>query len=205
MKTSNWMMGALFVGLAASACAKKTPDDTTTGSGGTTTSAGAGGTTTTTTTSSVAGPTSSVTSSGSGNNSKSCDDIGVCEGDQMDPASGCFECAIIGDSTTAVDGGSCFDAYKQCFGTKADCSDAGNKACCDFSQCVADCPDDNMATADKDENLDCICTNDGSKCTGMEPMGSTTCIGKAGTPAVQDYLDFVNCVIDATCPNSCAQ
>ncbi|MBM4374218.1 MAG: hypothetical protein FJ095_03965 [Deltaproteobacteria bacterium] len=203
MKTTNWILGALAVGLVVAACGGKDSDDVTTGSG-----SGAGGNTTSSSsassssgkTSSVVGPTSS-----SGGSSKSCDDIGTCEGDQMDPASGCFECAILGDSTTAVDGGACFDSYSQCFGTKADCSDAGNKSCCDFVNCIQDCPKDDPKTADVDENLNCLCTNDGMKCLMTEPTGSMTCIGKHGVPAVQDYLEFVNCVIDSTCPVSCAQ
>jgi len=190
MKTTNWILGALAVGLVVAACGGKDSDDV---QGSASSSSGK--------TSSVVGPTSSS----SGGSSKSCDDIGTCEGDQMDPASGCFECAILGDSTTAVDGGACFDSYTQCFGTKADCSDAGNKSCCDFFNCIQDCPKDDPKTADVDENLNCLCTNDGDQCLMTEPMGSMTCIGKHGVPAVQDYLEFVDCVIDLTCQVSCAQ
>ncbi len=193
MKFKLLAMTTLF-GVLAAACGNGTTTGGT-GGGGT----GGGGT----------GGGSSITTgntTSTGSAMGSCDDIGVCDGDGMDPNSGCFECSIIGDDTVAVDGGVCVDSYVQCFGTVEDCSDAGNPACCAFANCAAACPDDNAATTDVDENLACLCTStDNMQCDAMEPAGSTTCIGVNGIDAVQDYLAFVGCVVDDTCPTSCAQ
>jgi len=196
MKFKLLAMTTLF-GVLAAAC-------------GTSSSSGTGGGGTGGGSSSNSGGGSSITTStnstSTGSAMGACDDIGVCEGDGMAPDSGCFECSIIGDGTVATDGGVCADSYLQCFGTMADCSDAGDPACCAFVDCIGACPADDPNTANVDENLACICTStDGMQCDMTEPTGSTTCIGVNGTTAVQDYLAFVGCVIDDTCPTSCAQ
>src|SRR5690349_15568574 len=67
-----------------------------------------------------------------------CDDIGVCQSDTGDPKEGCFECAVLGDSSVAVDGGVCYESYTQCFGTNFDCSN-GNQDCCDLIGCFDMC------------------------------------------------------------------
>ena len=138
----------------------------------------------------------------------SCDDIGVCDGDGMDPNSGCFECSIIGDDTVAVDGGVCVDSYVQCFGTVEDCSDAGNPACCAFANCAAACPDDNAATTDVVVTRRLSPVNVASSVSGARRTVTrivAPAIGVNGIDAVQDYLAFVGCVVDDTCPTSCAQ
>lgn len=133
-----------------------------------------------------------------------CDDLGVCEGDGMDPASGCFECSIIGDDTTAVDGGACVEDYLACFGQAGDCSD-GNPDCCAFDDCATACPDDDPATATVDENLECLCTpdtTDPTVCAATSMPG--TCIGDHPT-GTEDYLTFLFCVVGDTgvCAVSC--
>jgi hypothetical protein len=151
----------------------------------------ASATTTTGTTTST-----TTTSTTSGGPTGYCDDISQCEGDGVTPQSGCFECTILGDDTIAFDGGICSADYDQCFGPNGNCTGGGNPACCSFLNCVNACPADNPNTT-TDENLNCLCTNNGSNCIA-EPSGSTTCFGKFPTGA-DDYVTFANCVF-GNCP-----
>jgi hypothetical protein len=115
------------------------------------------------------------------------------EGDGHTPTSGCFECAVFGDTTLAENGGACSDLYVECVGTSRDCSDAGNPDCCELAACVRACPNDDPSTPN-DELFDCECTNNGSQCI-EEPSGSTTCV--AGHSAgLNDLTALGSCVLE---------
>jgi hypothetical protein len=165
------------------------------GSGGDTTSTTStkGGTTTKTT-----GATMNTTTGSTTSGSMACDDIGGCNGDGMDPASGCLECSIIGDDTTASDGGECVEEYVACFGTMADCSD-GNADCCALDDCLAACPE-----PDADFWM-CACGSaDGASCDpAAAPVG--TCFGDDPGPGLDltyGQNGWVTCVI-GVCETSC--
>jgi hypothetical protein len=141
-----------------------------------------------------------VTASSTGSGSNTCDDIGLCSGDGVDPSSGCLECAVIGDASTAVDGGTCQDEYITCLGTDDLCT-GGNQACCDMVTCLNSCPD---ATIDPDGNLDCSCTNDGTSCLPIEDQLPGTCLGDHPN-GYNDYLNVISCIFLDTCSFSCQQ
>jgi hypothetical protein len=157
-----------------------------TGSGATTGSGPTTGSGTTT-------GTGSPASSGTGSTSESCDDIGVCDGENS-----CLVCSIVGDPADFSDGGECESAYSACFGTDDMCT-GGDADCCAFDACVAACPMDDAATPDVDENLDCLCTNNGTQCEMASMPG--TCVGDH-PDGFAVYLPFVQCVLDV-CATSC--
>ncbi len=130
-----------------------------------------------------------------------CDSIGVCEGDQVTPESGCLECAVLGSPTLAADGGACIDEYKECFGTAGSCDEGGHPGCCSFLDCLIGCPDDLVGTPGN-EFLDCVCENDGVDCAGTQTH--KTCLGKY-PPGGARYIAWVSCVYQDVCATSCAE
>jgi hypothetical protein len=111
----------------------------------------------------------------------SCEDLtGQCGPDANDPGddptNSCLECAVLGDSTVATDGGECADEYTACWGQgDAACTGAGEPECCDLYDCVASCDANMDGFLDAGPELDCFCTNDGFQCTAQQLPGS--CFG----------------------------
>jgi len=132
--------------------------------------------------------------------SQPCDAIGTCEGDGSNANSGCLECAVLGNSTLASNGGACVDEYIGCFGFSGSCDEGGHPGCCAFFDCLVGCPDDDPATA-ADEFLDCVCDNDGGDCTEMQEP--TTCLG-ANRAGGQRYVAWATCLYVDACPTACA-
>lgn len=103
-----------------------------------------------------------------------CNQIPVCQDDDMDPFNDCVTCS--------QQMGACqFDAQT--------CSQ--NPECNAFVACLSSCPEDDPATM-QNEALDCICTSsDGFSCD--EPSEPGTCLGdhEAG---LQDYISMAYCV-----------
>jgi len=127
-----------------------------------------------------------------------CDQLGNCQGDGVDPKSGCIECAAFGDSSLASDAGACALPYQQCYGTQGDCSD-GTPDCCAFAACLDVC---SQLPTDQ-EFLDCLCTNDGSSCLGVgSEQQPGTCFGDH-PEGTQAYVEFYTCAVNDVCPSSC--
>lgn len=127
-----------------------------------------------------------------------CDQLGACQGDGVDPKSGCLECAALGDTSVASDGGACGQPYLACFGTEGDCSN-GLPDCCDFSSCLDAC-----SQLPNDQFLDCVCTNDGNGCFDFPQQQPGTCFGDH-LEGAQSYIDFYTCAVSDVCPFSCGQ
>jgi hypothetical protein len=132
-----------------------------------------------------------------------CDDL-PCSDMDMDPDNDCQGCALIG-SADASDAGVCNDELVACQGTP-------NMACLNINTCVGTCPTDNPATADVNEQLDCLCTH--SDVGGMElcneemdpPTNSEpgTCFGDNPGGAAE-FLAVIGCVFGTACAGACAQ
>jgi hypothetical protein len=122
-----------------------------------------------------------------------CDDIGVCEGDGVSPSSGCLECSILGDNTDALDGGQCAEAYFTCLGQDGQCGNG--EPCCAFIDCVEGCQQ-----LPPEEQLDCICTNNGQDCLNEQQPG--TCLGDH-PEGLQRYIELDSCIYSQACPGSC--
>lgn len=146
------------------------------------------------------GSTADVRPSPTGGAMQSCDAIAVCEGDTENPNSGCIECAVLGSTNLATNGGACFDEYVSCFGPGGTCDAGGHPSCCRFFQCLVDCPQDDPATVE-DEYTDCACTNEGGEC--LVEQSKDTCLGK--DPAGGErYLAWAGCLLLDVCAVSCA-
>jgi hypothetical protein len=142
----------------------------------------------------------------------SCDAIEACEQDPMleeNARNSCVECAVLGDGSTAPDGGTCGEAYDACFGPSDDCTDAGAEPdCCAFYECVIACDADQSGELD-DRELDCFCTNQPNEteqlvCVALSGQMPGTCLGDhaAGFELAYAYED---CVYGITAPGVCAE
>ncbi len=130
-----------------------------------------------------------------------CDDIGVCSGDGFTPRSGCLECSVLGDSSTALDGGACLGAFTACFGDGSfDCPGASDPQCCPYYACIESCDGNFDGQLEPGPELDCYCLNDGVQCLQMQTPG--TCLGDFPNGAATASAWEV-CVIDDVCPFSC--
>lgn len=113
-----------------------------------------------------------------------------CSDSDMDPSNDCLGCS---------------QTMGLCVGETQTCND--NAECGAFLDCLNLCPDDDPSTT-ADENLDCICANDGMACVQMQPAG--TCVGDH-MGGIQDYLALADCVLgdgmgnDGECGLVCAQ
>jgi len=200
----------VLCGITAAAC-KKGTDDTSVGGGGsgTTSSTKTSCGTKMTATSSTGSKMTSTGTSATG----TCDDIGVCGGDGMDPTSGCIECSILGDSTTATDGGTCQGAYVAAYGMDGMCTGGtGTPGACAFVDCETTCDANGNNKFDTQAEIDCFCTNDqmgaNSMCSPLAMQTDTgTCLGalNADMAGLQAEGTFENCVFTTTCPGSCPQ
>jgi len=195
----KWKLFGMLVlcGATAAACKVTVVDDATGGGG-------SGSTTTTSKASATSSKASGVTSTGA-TATGACDDIGTCQGDGMTPTTGCLECSINGDATVATDGGSCQADFISAYGTMGDCSDGGVQGACDFLACGNAC-DTNGNGLDTPAELDCFCSNDGSKCLPQAQQTDTmTCVGAlvADTAAFNAEATFETCVYMDVCPVSC--
>jgi hypothetical protein len=145
-----------------------------------TSSSSGGGSTTTSSTGEGGGTGGTGSTSGTGGGSSggyTCDDIGDCFGDGFNPGTGCYDCAIYGDSMVAADGGECQDEHLACFGTTTGCTD-GNPDCCALSNCVFDCAFNDSACE--------------QQCFSAHPNGVT------------DYTAIYGCIFDEVCLASCS-
>jgi hypothetical protein len=185
MKFKLLAMTALC-GVFAVACGKSSSDTSSSGGG----DSGGGG----------VGGSSNVTTASMNNTTTgaqlSCAETfpNTCGGDGM--TAGCLDCALTDDPTVASDAGVCLDSYETCFGTDpaTACGTGGDPACCSFVDCLNACPADDPATADVDENLNCICTNDGTQCT-MDQTDPNTCLGAdGGLQGAQEYIAIIDCL-----------
>jgi len=93
--------------------------------------------------------------------------------------------------------------YGACTGPAGTCQ--SNPDCANFLACVSNCPADDPATQ-TNENLDCLCENDGSACTALDAAG--TCTGDYQN-GISDYIDLATCVngddtTDGECTQACA-
>lgn len=95
------------------------------------------------------------------------------------------------DEATCLDCQNCA-ANGACSAEAAACQ-AGSP-CLALNTCLGACPQDNPATADVDENLDCICTNDGMQCVQEQMAG--TCLGDNPT-GIDPFLAFSDCLFGA--------
>ena len=119
----------------------------------------------------------------------------------MTPSSGCIECAVLGDSTTASDGGACADEYTACFGDGSDaCTGATDPQCCPLYDCFSACDTNMNNMIEAGAELDCLCTNDGAMCVMNQMAG--TCLGDFPN-GFQTAIEWETCFFDDTCPNSC--
>ena len=197
----------LTLGIGVAACSSDDNSGSSSGSGGsggsgsgsnsggspTSTTSTSSSPTSTTSTSSSPTSTTNTTATTSSGPGMTCDDIGVCQDDDQDPTNDCVTCAIIGDDVS-VDGAACQDDYVACFGTAGDCSD-GDVECCGLNDCINACPTDPAA------QLDCICTNDGTQCTG-DTTDPNTCFGQH-PEGIEPLITILSCLFTDTCPNSC--
>ncbi len=145
------------------------------------------------------GSTGSVRPTPTDGPSSTCDEIGVCEGDAVNANSGCVECAVLGNDTLALNGGACLDEYTACFGPTGSCDEGGHPDCCAFFSCLLACPDDDPGT-DKNEFLDCACSNDGTDCVDEQDDG--TCLG-AEPVGGQRYFAWATCLYLDVCASAC--
>src|SRR5262249_30268013 len=123
-----------------------------------------------------------------------------CFGDGTTPTSGCEECAVLGDTTIASDGGSCAASYQACFGTDPMCT-GGQPGCCTYSNCANACDLNGDGTFDWME-LPCFCTPDTTNpntCSATQ-TNTMTCLGalEANQAAFTAFMNFQTCVFDPT-------
>jgi hypothetical protein len=149
--------------------------------------------------------TSNVTTTTSSGGAQTCEQVApACEGDGMDPSSGCFECSIIGDSTIATDGGLCADSYVACFGTDGSGTGATSQACVDLLGCLDAC-EAQFPDTESVEYLNCLCTNDGTQCTQGQ-TDPNTCLGAdTNLEGLTALFAFQDCVTVEVCPTACGE
>lgn len=124
----------------------------------------------------------------------------TCTGDFMTPTSGCEECAVLGDTTIASNGGVCLSTYEACYGTDASCT-GGQAGCCTYSSCVDACDTNKNGTIDQSE-LPCLCTVDAqnpNQCAATQ-TDTKTCLGalEANSAAFNAFEAFETCAFNAT-------
>ena len=140
--------------------------------------------------------------SGPTTTSGGCDNQGNCEGDGSNPYSGCMECAVLGNSNVATDGGACADEFAACFGDGSpECGGAGDPECCQFYDCVDACDTNGDGEIDEGLELDCLCTHDGLQCLPDSLPG--TCRGDF-TNGLQTAIGWESCLYQDVCPTSCS-
>lgn len=99
---------------------------------------------------------------------------------------------------------SCSQTQGQCVSETQSCID--NPECGAFIDCLEMCAEDDPVTME-DENFDCICVNDGTKCASTQPAG--TCVGDH-MGGVTNYIALSDCVYgdgngnDGECTLACA-
>ena len=198
---------AVLVGVGALgsvACSSVASDSEGTGGAGGESSSAGGTNSASQSKSAAAGPSSSyaaiTTTSSYGTGISLCDDIRECYGDSADPFSGCVECAVLGDSQWFDDGGACAEPFAACFGDGSDaCAGAGDPECCQLYDCLDACDTNLNGQIEPGPELDCLCTNDGSRCAQNQASG--TCLGDFPS-GFQTAVDWETC-IDETCHYSC--
>lgn len=100
---------------------------------------------------------------------------------------------------------SCSQTIGACVSENETCG--ANAECGAFLDCLNACPDDDPATM-ADENLDCVCANDGTTCTNLTTAGTCTGDHQGG---IQDYIALADCVLgdgmgtDGECTTACPQ
>ena len=99
------------------------------------------------------------------------------------PCDQCQSCAL-------SPGGDCITQWNAC---------AANSECGAFMNCISACPFDDPNTPG-DEQLDCICSNDGTTCDGNLTPG--TCIGDHSS-GMNDYSAVGECIYTVACSSSC--
>lgn len=127
-----------------------------------------------------------------------------CDGDGSTPSSGCAECAILGDTTVATDGGACQASYVACYGTDGEGTGATSAECVALLGCLDACE---VAHPDTDsvEFLDCLCTNDGAACSQTQ-SDPDTCLGAdTGNTGLIALFAFEDCLTEEVCPVACGQ
>ncbi len=142
----------------------------------------------------------SPATSGSGTNQiETCDDLSSCQGDGVTPASGCIECAVLGDSSVASDGGECADEFAACFGDDSEaCTGASDPECCPLYDCLQACDTNGNGFIDPGPELDCLCTNDGTGCAATQGPG--TCAGDY-PKGFQTAIAWEDCAFVIACPS----
>lgn len=93
------------------------------------------------------------------------------------------------DMDTTNDCLSCSQTIGNCQVETQTCND--NAECGAFLDCLNTCPEDDPSTMN-DENLDCLCANDGTTCTDLTTAGTCTGDHQAG---IQDYIALADCVL----------
>jgi len=122
-------------------------------------------------------------------------------GDGATPWSGCTECAVLGDSSVAVDGGACAPAFSNCFGDGSEgCAGAGEPECCPLYDCIYSCDLNNDGVIDAGAELDCFCTNDDVQCVMNQLPG--TCFGDYPNGLLA-AVEWDTCLYQDVCFNIC--
>lgn len=190
-------IGALAILFCAgAACAHATADGSmggaggedesgpaTTGHGASSTHATTGVTSSTTTngnTTTTAVGTTGTSTATSGPSTTTGTSSGGCDG--LDCGS-CQNCAL-------APGGPCEPEWNAC---------NANSECIGLLDCMSACPVDDPSTV-ANEELDCICSNDGNNCDGNLTTG--TCFGDHSA-GMNDYSLVGDCIFNTACPSSC--
>lgn len=197
----------IIVGATGAACKKTVVSNG--GSGGTGTTA--------TVTSSTGSKTTSTNTTGTGKTTTgtgttttttgggmTCDSIGQCQvAGNMSPTGDCVSCSL-NMAAGYTDSGSCTAAYIAAYGMDGKCTGGGQQAACDELTCENKCDPTGMFNTKAE--LDCLCTNDGTKCLPAAMQTNTqTCIGALhAVPAAEAAVGKVDsCILQQVCPMSC--